>query len=635
MRFTLMRLRRLLLPLALLLLAAALRLYHLDDRALWWDEGLSLFFARLNYVENARMAVTLADTNPPVYRLLLGAWTDAVGSSAFAARLFSALSGLILVAVVYRLGRALRFRRGTSLVGMALCAASPMLIYYSQEAKGYSLVAAASAASVLLWLVLHSQATTRLHSPTQAWKYGSMRVWGLWAVTLLLAVGSHYISAFLLAAENLWTLAITIRGWRGNERRWLAHWARMIGAQAAAALALLPFVALTFGGTSAAVRGETGGFSGLNGPIQFFGRHAVELTQGPTASGIWAWIAAAMILTLAVIGVWNLEFGNWKLLSWIGLPLLLGFALNTYHEFFFPRFLLYTVPAIMLLAAQGIARLQFTIPNPQLAITALLVASLWTPTLLTHYAAPDDPAEDWRPVAEAMRPLVREGDAAIYVWGWMPGYLDAYLPPAPHPDYALGFFTPESLDPDMKQITAGRERVWLLDYQIDQFDARNMAGRWLGLRAALVHDQWIGSAHIALFVLKPAPTVPSSALTFEFANGLRLEAPEIQTALAPGDALAVPLAWEATQPLTERYTIFLHMQAEDGALIAGRDSEPNNGLSSVADWRPGERRSELRGLLIPPGTPPGQYSITVGVYNTLTGEGDEKGPVRVGTVVVR
>ncbi|MEK7278521.1 MAG: hypothetical protein AAB427_14310, partial [Chloroflexota bacterium] len=65
-----MKPRRYGLAILILLLATFLRLYHLDFRALWWDEGLSLLFARLDFVSNAQMAVKLADTNPPLYRLL-------------------------------------------------------------------------------------------------------------------------------------------------------------------------------------------------------------------------------------------------------------------------------------------------------------------------------------------------------------------------------------------------------------------------------------------------------------------------------------------------------------------------------------------------------------------------------------
>ncbi len=658
-----MRLHRLILPITLLLCATFLRLYHLDFRALWWDEGLSLFFARLDYQTNARMAVTLADTNPPIYRMLLGYWAGFLGWSAFSARLFSALPGIILVAIIYRLARELKFPKATAPVAMALCAASPMLVYYAQEAKGYSLVAMAGTGSVLAWWSLHSKWMSGVNGfetdermsarhPIMRWvsvdTLPDSVLWFVWGLMLLLSIGSHYITAFLVALENLWTLALTIRNWRGNESKWIRYWAWQIGAQVVVALILLPFILLTFGGTSAAVRGETGEFSGLNGPLQFFGQHALELTQGPGAGGGWGRMAAIAVIGLLVIGYWRLGGRSrltirvwWLLISWVAVPILLGFALNSYHEFFFPRFVLYVVPAIMLLIANGISyiahRLSFVVSRLtfQVLLTAL-IAVLWTPTLLAHYTHPGDPVEDWRPLAEAMRPLAREGDAAVYVWGWMPGYLDAYLPPTvPRPHYHLGFFTPESLDPEMTSIISRRSRVWLLDYEIDQFDGRNAAGRWLGERSALVYEGWFGKGHIALFGLRPTPITSPKLLSHEFANGLKLTLPEMRAALRPGDALVMSLVWETTQPISDRMTIFFHGQAEDGTLAFSRDSEPNNGLSFVTDWTTGQKYSELRGLLIPPDTLSGRYVLTIGIYNTLTGAVDERGPVTIGAVVVR
>lgn len=636
--------RRFALLILILLASTFLRLYRLDARALWWDEGLSLFFAQLDFRTNALMAVKLADTNPPVYRLLLGAWVRLVGSSAFASRLFSVVPGVILIAIVYRLARQLRFSCATAVTAAALCAASPMLIYYSQEAKGYSLVSMAGAASAAILLHLITDATRRRR---KRWAWGA-----LWALNLLLALGSHYIAAFLIALENLWAAIFTVRRWRGSERRWVAHWLVQLGGQGLVAAILVPFVGLTFGGTSAAVRGETGEFSGLDGPLEFFGRHAIELTQGPRAEGAWALALAAAILALAAVGSWKPKAGaaaRWLLLSWIIIPVVLGFALNFYHQFFFPRFVLYAVPPLMILAAEGmrlvvsrLSHLRLTRwfwsgeARPLFAATLLIVA-LWTPQLVTHYTTPSDPAEDWRLVAEAMRPLIRENDAAIYGWGWMPGYLSAYLPPAPQPHFSLGFFTPQSLDAEMNAIIAGRSRVWLLDYRIDQFDERNAAGRWLGERAALVYDDWPGGgrAHIALFALEPSPTLEGEPITAEFANGLRLATHTVAAQLAPGDALAVRLEWQAERPIPERWTIFLHGLAADGSLAFGRDSEPRNGFDPLNAWQPNSIHTELRGAIVPPDLPPDTYRLQVGIYNTATGAADGQPPVPIGSIIVR
>ena len=137
------------------------------------------------------------------------------------------------------------------------------------------------------------------------------------------------------------------------------------------------------------------------------------------------------------------------------------------------------------------------------------------------------------------------------------------------------------------------------------------------------------------FALKPTPTDSTNQFTFEFANGVRLTAPEVQATLSPGDALTVALKWEATRSITNRVTIFLHGQAADGALIFGRDSEPDNGFSLVTDWKVGEPHAESRGAIIPPGTPPGRYSMSVGLYETATGEVIEGSPVMIGVLTVK
>jgi hypothetical protein len=636
----------------ILLGALILRLYHLDFRALWWDEGLSLFFARLDYVANARLAVTLADTNPPIYRLLLGQWISLIGSSAWATRLCSVLPGVVLVAVIYRLANSLRLPQPIPLIATTLGAASPMLIYYAQEAKGYSWVALAGTASVLLIFSHPRLRSTNSGGP--GWRH-----WGLWAFCLLLAIGSHYISIFLIAVENLWTLILTIHSWRGHERDWRTHWGWLIGAQLIVALGLLPFVLLTLGGTSAALRGETGEFNNLDA-YGFVTQHILELTQGPTASGAWAWLAAGIVIGLVVIGCWRLDAQRWSrgeldarycLVSWIAIPIILGFVLNSYHSFFFPRFVLYVMPPILILVANGIWQVANLVTNfalralryetrnksGALIVLSSLTVLLWLPTLGFHYNTPTTEGEDWRPIAKTLQPLTRTGDAAIYTWGWIPGYLDSYLPPAPQPDYSLGFFTPESLDGDMQTIVAGHDRVWLLDYEIDQFDIRNMAGNWLRTRAALVYDDWPGGqkGHVALFALKPTISAVANSISEQFSNGLRFSTPEIQTTLRPGDALALEIMWQVAQPLTERYTIFIHGLAADGSLIFGRDSEPNNGASPVTNWQPDQIHTELRGVLIPPGTPAGRYTITLGIYQTTSGQVDTRGPVTVGAVVVK
>jgi len=158
-----------------LLLAAWLRFYRIEYQSYWNDEGNSRVLAGKS-VGNI-LASAAADIHPPGYYLALKVWRGLVGESEFGLRSFSALAGLVLVALLYRLGREY-FDAPAAVAAALLGAVNPFLIYYAQEARMYALLATLSAASLLLfslWLK-----STRPHTlPLQ-----KSRRWELFGQTL-------------------------------------------------------------------------------------------------------------------------------------------------------------------------------------------------------------------------------------------------------------------------------------------------------------------------------------------------------------------------------------------------------------------------------------------------------------------
>src|SRR6185503_6861272 len=75
------------LALLLILAAFALRTQRLGNKAIWWDEGFSVFLARMPLAE--MMDATAHDTHPPGYYAALHFWRLAVGDSEVALRLLS------------------------------------------------------------------------------------------------------------------------------------------------------------------------------------------------------------------------------------------------------------------------------------------------------------------------------------------------------------------------------------------------------------------------------------------------------------------------------------------------------------------------------------------------------------------
>jgi mannosyltransferase len=93
------------LVLALTLLAAGLRFYRLGHKSIWWDEGFSVFLARLPIAE--MVMATAHDTHPPGFYALLHFWRLAAGDSEVSVRLLSALAGVLIVPLAFRLVRPL------------------------------------------------------------------------------------------------------------------------------------------------------------------------------------------------------------------------------------------------------------------------------------------------------------------------------------------------------------------------------------------------------------------------------------------------------------------------------------------------------------------------------------------------
>jgi len=250
----------LVLLLALLLLGFSLRVHNLDA------------FVIQGYVST--------DTHPPLYYLILHVTRQLFGLSDFAFRYPSVLFGVLLIPLLYQLGRRLpapsplgrglgrgsaapspfgrRLERGyASSLGLLvalLTTVNPLQIYYSQEARMYTLlVLLATGMSYILWRALReadlTQRSPRAQStPNKEFSWRALRSWRslrevllfrwllLYAILAALAVYTHYTAVFLVAAQALfwgWLL------WRAGLRRVI------IGVLVIAALAAIPLVPYT------------------------------------------------------------------------------------------------------------------------------------------------------------------------------------------------------------------------------------------------------------------------------------------------------------------------------------------------------------------------------------------------------
>ncbi len=104
--------------------------------------------------------MTETEATPPLYYVLAWPWAHVFGTGEIALRSFSAVIGTATVPLMYAAGKELVSRRA-GLIAAALTATSPLMIWYSQEARAYALLVLFGAAS--LWFFARV-----LNNPTRA-----------------------------------------------------------------------------------------------------------------------------------------------------------------------------------------------------------------------------------------------------------------------------------------------------------------------------------------------------------------------------------------------------------------------------------------------------------------------------------
>ncbi|MDY7040526.1 MAG: glycosyltransferase family 39 protein, partial [Chloroflexota bacterium] len=115
--------------LTIVLLAFAVRVYHLDYQSLWRDEVDAIRFS-YDSLDTLLANFTRAGWNGPLYYLFLRPWLAVAGDSEFALRFFSLLWGVLAVPLTYAVGRRLLAPHSAVLASL-LVALSPYLVWYS------------------------------------------------------------------------------------------------------------------------------------------------------------------------------------------------------------------------------------------------------------------------------------------------------------------------------------------------------------------------------------------------------------------------------------------------------------------------------------------------------------------------
>ncbi len=363
---------------ALIAVAAAIRILTIDTQSFWADEALTAYEAHLPFGAMISTVVHV-ETTPPLYFVLVWAWAHVFGTSEVALRSISTISGVALVPIAYLAARDL-VSRWAGVVAAAFVTVNPFLIWYSQEARAYMLLAALAGASFLWFVRARSDPSRR----NLTW----------WAIFSALALMTHFFAGFLVAPEALWLL------WVGRSRAAALAVAVVGGVQ----LAMLPLAA-----------GDTGHGVGWLARVpqkhrvsQAILEWAVSLllrrgTMSDAFTGLAA-LAVIVVLLLVIGGDRQTRRGAAVAAAIAMFVFLVPLALKLVgQDYFYSR---NEIPAFVPLATAIAAAC--AVPRARVAGTALAIALLAMFSAAAVYVQTHSVYErpDWRHVARALGPAV-------------------------------------------------------------------------------------------------------------------------------------------------------------------------------------------------------------------------------------
>ena len=613
-------------------LALALRLYRLDAQSLWYDEGFSVYLARMSVAEIT--ARTAADIQPPLYYYLLHGWIQVFGDAAGTLRAFSLLFGVLSVPLVYAVAWRLFRSRLAGLLAALLMAASPLHIWYGQEVRMYTLLTFLGLLSSYLLLNIVERAAPP-QPPRQTWRVaGDLLLWLAYTLTSIAALYTHYFAFFVLAFQGVYLLVVWgAQGFR-PARLGLAGIASGV-LTVVAYIPWLPNLLTRYAADTSYWPGQLKLHEVLvDIALSYVGGESVLEQIGTWLAMGYGLVLLVCLLALLLPSRHSAPAGRLSqvplvfLLLYLLLPLSLILLLSYNAPKFNARYVMVSQPALLLLVGGGLAtlwqrrrRILGNLFRWALA-TLALVFVLGTSAYATYqaYTVPIFARADFRGVAADIRRSIQPDETIILCSGHMFPVFDLYASGMERhllPN-SLTLDTTRTLDytiaADLNRWLVGKGGVWVVLWQSEVVDPVGYLETMLGQAG---EEQPVAQrfAQIALRHYRLLPGV-------SFSDRPKVDHP---SGLDFGDRLAllgysqtgpqqVTLFWQASQLLDEDYRVSIILRDPNNQIWGQWDGRPSAYLYPTNRWRVGQVVFGSYDLVPIPGTPPGDYGLDVGVY---------------------
>ncbi|MFQ5594467.1 MAG: glycosyltransferase family 39 protein, partial [Anaerolineae bacterium] len=590
----------------LVLIAFAVRIFHITEQSIWRDEGVSFYLAASDIP--AILADRASNVHPPLYFILLHFWTRFAGFSPLSGRFFSLFFGVLLVPASYFVARKV-FGIRTALMTMAIVTFSPLYVVYSQETRVYSMLP-------LLYLFLIYRLYQLARGEGLRWRH-----WIELAVVEGLCLHLHYFSIFAVAYVNLFLAALWLKTREAiSLRRWLSS-------QLLALLSSVPWAWMVIRSWMAKglqqryLDSYGSGYDPfeLTATLWHFSNGGKDLRDYGLFTALSSLLAVALFATL----VWSLRTDKRRretlitLCHWI-VPLILAFIVWWWRPLFHTRYILmFTVPLFVLQGQAIVTSLEMSRPA---WLTGVSLAGALSATFVVGMGIAYFNAgyfkDDVRGMVQYLEPLSTADDVIIV-----------------HPlDYSIDYYyagdaniamidtdTDEHEIASIEEAVRGKQKAFVAWPFGTLAGWRGLVPFWLELNGRLVDWERFRGYSLKIYELEQPINSPQvKPLAADFGD-VRLTGAFYQREVEAGTAICLALRWRLAAAADTAYKTVVILWDEAGRRLSSADVLLVNEQSLSTDrWAPGEEVINYYIVPIPLGTPPLPYRISVGVYDAAT-----------------
>ncbi|MFC1625525.1 glycosyltransferase family 39 protein [Patescibacteria group bacterium] len=405
------------------------------NQSLWLDEATSALVTRMPWIQIFSKFLP-GDFHPPFYYLLLKAWSSLFGTGEITLRVPSVIFGVVTIYLVYLITKDL-FNKKAAFISSLLLATSGLHVYYSQEARMYSLAAFLTALSVFSFV--------------KTLKRGTRGDWVLFTLSIVFLFLTDYLAVLILPAYWIYVaknkkqksylkrfvtshiiLVLVVLSWLPTFAKQLSlgfsvsttspSWWNILGLTNLKNILLIP-IKFMIGRVSFYNKSIYGLVVG--GSALIFGYPLLKSLSNKKPKLIWLWLAVPTIFAI-----------------------ILGIKISILSYFR----LLFVLPAFYVLVAYGITYLK----KPWISIFVCLVIALNILTTSYYLFNTRFHREDWRLAAEII-----DNQTIVF--------------PSDFQKEALTYYKKADNIVNINNFTAGAQAVWLSRYVWQVADADNLA----------------------------------------------------------------------------------------------------------------------------------------------------------------